>query len=242
MAEKADGLGEYAATMELLWGPPKAKTRGPKPAHSLEDLLDAAIRIADAEGLDAVSMQRVAQELGFTKMAVYRYVPGRPELVALMTDRALGLPPKPSKSKNWRKRMEVWALAVFEIFIAHPWGLEATTGQRVMGPNEMAWAEAGLEPLAETGFNGPDRLDVLAAILGHLRSAAQQMGGAGPTMGVETQMNLLTTHALDGREAEFPQFSAAIAEAAHLHAENNGLSFGINCILDGVEWQMAKRR
>jgi len=187
-------------------------------------------------------MQRVAQELGFTKMAVYRYVPGRPELVALMTDRALGLPPKPSKSKNWRKRIEAWAQAVFDIFTAHPWGLEATTGQRVMGPNEMAWAEAGLEPLAETGLNGPDRLDVLAVMLGHLRSSAQMVAGIGPSLGLETQMNLLTTRTLNGREAEFPQFSAAIAEASALKAENNGLSFGINCILDGVEWQMAKRR
>jgi AcrR family transcriptional regulator len=241
MSEDGNAHGEFDAALELLWTAPKVKTRGPKPVHALGDVLDAAIRVADSEGLDAVSMQRLAQELGFTKMAVYRYVPGRSELIALMTDRAIGRPSSISKGKSWREKMEGWALAVFSVFLAHPWGLEATTGRRMPGPLEIAWVETGLAILAETGLDGLNRLDVLAVITGHLRFMASQAGGRGPTIGLEAELNGLMSRALHGRETEFPQFSAAIHDAAARGAEDNGLSFGLKCILDGIEWQLSKR-
>ena len=240
MGVNGDGVGEFDAALELLWGVTKVKSRGPKPAHALDDVLDAAIRVADAEGLGAVSMQRLAQELGFTKMAVYRYVPGRSELVALMTDRALGAPPARFEGRSWRQRMEAWALAVYAVFLAHPWGLEATTGRRVVGPREVAWAEAGLAILADTGLNGPSSLDVLGVIVEHLRSAAQQVAGTGPTIGLEGELNALMSQALRNRALEFPHYDMAIREAA-AGGEDQGLSFGLHCILDGVEWQLSKR-
>jgi len=242
MGVNDDARGEFDAKLELLWDAPKVKTRGPRPLHTLDDVLDAAIRVADSEGLDAVSMQRLAQELGFTKMAIYRYVPGRAELVALITDRAIGGPPSTFNGKGWRKRMESWAHAVFSVFLAHPWGLEATTGRRVPGPLEIAWVEAGLAILAETGLDGASRLDVLAVITGHLRFMASQASGTGATIGLEAEVNGLMGRALHGRETEFPQFSAAIRESAASGGEDKGLSFGLNCILDGVEWQLSKRR
>ena len=81
---------------ELLWGPPAGARRGPKPRYTLDAIAEAAMTIADDEGLDAVTMQRVAERLGTTKMALYRYMPGRAELDAVMLDRALGLPPAAS--------------------------------------------------------------------------------------------------------------------------------------------------
>ena len=76
-------------TTDYLWGGRSGATRGPKPGLSLEGIAEAAIAIADAEGLAAVSMQRVAADLGFTKMSLYRYLPGKAELVALMVERGL---------------------------------------------------------------------------------------------------------------------------------------------------------
>jgi AcrR family transcriptional regulator len=229
----------FDTIIKVLWDTPKPRTRGPKPAHALEDVLDAAIGNADAEGLDAVSMQRVADVLGFTKMAVYRYVSGRPELVALMTDRALGLPPDIG-GRTWRDRMETWARSAFRIFLLHPWGMEATTGPRVFGPNEAEWTEAGLAILQETGLNGPQRLDVLAVLMAHLRGIAQQMPGDKPGLALETEMNALTMRALRSQPDRFPLFQDAIREAAASGAENQALEFGLACILDGVEQRMAK--
>jgi len=81
-------------TAEFLWRARSRPTRGPKPALTLDQITDAAIAVADAEGLAAVSMQRVAAELGYTKMSLYRYLPGKAEMVAAMLERALGEPPK----------------------------------------------------------------------------------------------------------------------------------------------------
>src|SRR5689334_22149881 len=82
--------GERARTADLLWGPRERPSRGPKPGLTRDGIVRAAIGVADAEGLAAVSMQRVAAEVGFTTMALYRYVPGKNELVALMVDSAVG--------------------------------------------------------------------------------------------------------------------------------------------------------
>lgn len=228
------------AAVELLWGSPKSPTRGPKRTHSLKHLLDAAIGIADREGLQAVSMQRLAQELKFTKMAVYRYVPGRAELIALMTDRALGAPPNLGGGVGWRGQVEAWSLAVFEVFLRHPWGLQATAGPRVIGPNEAAWTELALTVLDKTGLSGSDRVDVLAVTAGHLRSMAQHAAawqGRHETM--ESEMSAAYARALQGRETSFPELSRAVTESLDPVQQSNGLSFGLNCIFDGVEVRVA---
>lgn len=88
----ANTFGDQAGCVEVLWGPGPRPTRGPKPALSLERIARAGIEAADSDGLAAISMQRVAERLGFTKMSLYRYVPGKAELIALMTDTAIGAP------------------------------------------------------------------------------------------------------------------------------------------------------
>src|SRR2546430_15912316 len=88
---------EQAGTVELLWGLRERPTRGPKPALSIERIAAAAVAVADVEGMAAVSMQRVASELDFTKMSLYRYVTGKDELIAAMIEAAGGGPPDPSE-------------------------------------------------------------------------------------------------------------------------------------------------
>ena len=104
-------------TVDFLWGEPARPTRGPKPSMSLTRIADAAIAIADAEGLAAVSMQRVAADLGFTKMSLYRYLPGKAELVALMVERALGEPPART-GQDWRDALADWARLLLDGY--HP--------------------------------------------------------------------------------------------------------------------------
>lgn len=234
LAETAD----LEAAVDLLWGRPKLRTRGPRPAHDLAEVLDAAIGLADREGLQAVSMQRLAQELGFTKMALYRYVPGRPELVAAMTDRALG-PAPPDPGEGWRKGLEAWALAAVATFLAHPWGLETTTGARVLGPNEAAWTEAGLKLLAGLPLRGAERFDVLAVVISHARSMAQQVVGSGSGAARGGGNERLLTAGIRRDPARFPEFARAVAEAAAEGGADNGLSFGLNCIFDGVAMRIA---
>src|SRR3954447_23938791 len=95
-------------TVDFLWQEPSRPTRGPKPALTLDRIADAAIAVADAEGLAAVSMQRVAADLGYTKMSLYRYLPGKAELVAAMLERGIGGPPA-TVPGGWRAALTGWA-------------------------------------------------------------------------------------------------------------------------------------
>jgi AcrR family transcriptional regulator len=80
---------ELPADVALMWGLRDVTKRGPKPSLSVEDIVRAAIEIADAEGLAAVSMARVAERLGNSTMALYRHVKSKDELLILMSDAAL---------------------------------------------------------------------------------------------------------------------------------------------------------
>src|SRR5580693_8990221 len=87
--------------LDLLWGTAQRPRRGPRPSLSLEQIVTEAIALADAEGLANLSMQHVAERLGCAKMALYRYVPGKTELVALMVDAGLGDPPEVPGGASW---------------------------------------------------------------------------------------------------------------------------------------------
>ena len=150
------------------WGHPSAAPARAKPSLSLERIVTEAIALADAEGLANLSMQHLAERLGCAKMALYRYVPGKAELVALMVDAAIGDPPQPPAETTqtgqtaetgqtaapgeqpWRAVLRLWATTIFGRYRVHPWAIEATAGARPTGPHEMAWLETALAALAGT--------------------------------------------------------------------------------------------
>jgi len=233
------GAGWQPDAIALLWQPRPARRRGPRPALTPEAIARAAIAVADADGLAAVTMQRVAEGLGITKMALYRYVPGRRELIALMTDLALG--PPAESSGGWRVRLEAWARAAHERFRRHPWALEATIGPRPLGPNEVGWMDQAVAALADTGLDGSEMLDVAATLIGHVRSMVQQqsaMPGAAPEQAMlDGLAGLLTYHA-----DRYPALTAAVASARDHGAVGQALDFGLARILDGLEAYLASRR
>ena len=100
-------------SVKALWGERELPSRGPKPALSAEQIARAAIAVADAEGLDAVSMQRIAREVNVTTMALYRYFSSKEELIDRMIDSAGGpLPPRISGTPGWRRRLTEWTSGV----------------------------------------------------------------------------------------------------------------------------------
>lgn len=216
----------------LLWAGRAAPKRGPRPTLSLDAIAAAGIGIADAEGLAAVTMHRVAERVGVTKMALYRYVPGKVELVALMTDLAIGEPPAlAAVTGGWRPKLDTWARRLFDRFRAHPWALEATVGARAVGPNELGWMEEAAAALTGTGLTGPEILDAVATLTGHVRMITQQISasaGGAPEQEMSEAMNALLA---DHRD-RFPALAAALADPA---GKDQALDFGLRCILDGVE-------
>ncbi|WP_427893078.1 TetR/AcrR family transcriptional regulator [Kribbella sp. GL6] len=225
---------------ELLWGKEPVRTRGPKPAITLAQIAAAGIAIADAEGLDAVSMQRVADDLPVTKMALYRHVPGKTELVAVMSDLAMGGPPE-LPDGPWRPMLHAWASELYDGFMRHPWLLQSTIGRRPLGPNELSWMERGLAGLSGSGLTGGEQLDSVLVITSHVRNIAQQSSTfPGHTTGLtEEDMTRSLAEILSTEAARFPHLVAAMSTAAG--SENQGLEFGLQRILDGLDLLIRSR-
>ncbi|MFG3117661.1 TetR/AcrR family transcriptional regulator [Streptomyces sp. NPDC048197] len=243
--EKRRVFGDQAGSVELLWGGRERPSRGPRPALSLERITGAAIALADAGGLGAVSMQRVAGELDFTKMSLYRYVPGKNELVALMIDSAMGEPPQ--LPEGWRNGLRAWAGALTTVYHRHPWLLGAATGPRVMGPNELGWTEAAVAALAGTGLSGGEQLDAVVVVSGHVRALAQvsaSMGlGSARATEPEQVMSAALNELLVGRADRYPAVAAALASTeADAAARDRADEFGLERILDGLEAYMGGSR
>ncbi|APR87124.1 Transcriptional regulator, TetR family protein [Minicystis rosea] len=242
--KKRGGLGAPGREVELLWTPKARPSRGPKPALSIERIARAAIDVADAEGLAAVSMERVATSFGVTTMALYRYVPGKSELVALMAEVAIGAPPAlDAVAGGWRPRLEAWARQLWMRFVRHPWTLEATGRLRLMGPNELGWLDAALGALAETGLGGRELLDAVLTVNGQVRIAAQFSIGA--TRGRRTlrgdQWGAATAALLRDHPDRFPNLTAILASDAFGVQPRDPLAPGLRCVLDGVAALVAER-
>lgn len=220
-------------TFDALWGPSQVQRRGPKPKLSREQIVATAVAIGDAEGLAALSMQRISDELGCAKMALYRHVPGKAELAALMLDTVFGAPPAADPpSGDWRQLLRTWATSLFTIFSRHPWTLEVSVGVRVPGPHELAWLESGVGALAHSGLSGAERLDAVVLIVGHVRSLAQQ-GGRSPASdeGLEHNLAAVMSRILAERGDDYPQIRAAFGGRGD---RDDALNFGLERILDGL--------
>ncbi|KJY42690.1 TetR family transcriptional regulator [Streptomyces sp. NRRL B-1568] len=226
--------------MQLLWGPHPQPKRGPKPALSRGGIARAGVGIADAEGLAALSMQRVAEQLGKTKMSLYRYVPGRAELVALMVETAITAPPEPVAG-DWRTRLTAWSHALAEGFARHPWLLDATVGARLLGPNELSWMEQALAALDGTGLTGAERMDAVVLLSSHVRGIGLQSRATAGTEGPEAQLVAALGEVLREHGDAYPSVVSAMTSSAGPHGQDQALTFGLERILDGLEALITRR-
>lgn len=223
-----DDEERWRRTIDLLWRARPAGARGPKAALDVHRVARAGGAVADAEGLGAVTMQRVAEGLGVTKMALYRYVPGKTALVALMVDQCLGEPPSLAPVPGgWRPRLDAWSRSLLQLFSRHRWALEATVGPRPTGPNEMRWLEEALVALSDTGLEGDEMLDVVVTLIGHVRNIAQQAS--------ERDLDTAFAEILTERADSYPGVVAAMRSARESGSQDQALDFGLRCILDGVQ-------
>jgi AcrR family transcriptional regulator len=174
--EPQPGTPEGRRVVELLWAPKQhAPVRGPKPRTSLPDVVATGVAIADAEGLTALSMRKVANRLGVGAMSLYTYVPGRSELVELMIDRVHGEHTIPDADLPWRQRVEQWARETWRIYNAHPWLLDYNMARLPIGPNVLDVSEALYTALRDAGLTGAENVAIFNLINWQLLGAARSM-------------------------------------------------------------------
>ena len=238
--------GDPQRSLERLWGRQEPGRRGPKQRLSTVEVVDAAIALADAVGVQALSMRKVAEAVGVSPMSLYTYVPSKAELLDLMFDRVLGDTADPDESvTRWRDRLAFMARERWALSERHPWLLDLATHRPPLGPNMMRKAMAMLGTLANMGL-APEET-VLAAdalqdyITGALRSAreareAEQLSGLSDAQWFSIVWPVLEKH-LDPQHVEVvSRMSEARRERTRSPDERAArFEFGLERVLDGLE-------
>lgn len=227
------------ASVIAAWGLRQRPSRGPRPGLSLARIVEAGVKVASTEGLAAVSMARVAEELGTSTMSLYRYVAAKDELLVLMVDAALGPPPAPNPAAGWRTRLSDWAWGHHERLSTHPWAVRVPITEPPTTPNQVAWMESALWALRDTGLGEAEKASVLLLLSGYVRNDA--------TLTVElTASGFISDEAMLGYSRRlarltdpdrFPAIHALLDAGVFERADppEKEFSFGLERILDGIE-------
>ena len=232
------------ASIEEAWGVRRRPRKGPKPGLDLERIVAAAVRVAGSEGLEAVSMSRVAAELGSSAMSLYRYVDAKDELLTLMVDAAFDTPVAPAaEGEDWRAGLNRWAWTYHDALRRHPWVLRVPITAPPVTPNQIAWLEDGLRSLGGTGLTEPEKLSVILLVSGYVRNeatlAVDLQAAAGPIMPTwGRQIAALTD------PERFPALHAALGSEAGARDDDpdEEFVFGLERVLDGIAALVASRR
>ncbi|GAB2668134.1 TetR/AcrR family transcriptional regulator [Nocardia goodfellowii] len=170
---ETSGSGDIARTLDLLWDNGPRPSRGPKPGLTLDQIVEAAVRVADTEGLEAVTMRRVATELGIGTMTLYRYLPGKGELLDLMLDRVQQPAPLDDGEPGWRAALERMAYDTLALYRRHPWLVQVNQTRPVMGPAAMQGMELVLAQIKPMGLTDQELISVVITIDGYVTGAAR---------------------------------------------------------------------
>jgi AcrR family transcriptional regulator len=237
------------ADVQAAWGLRAHPGKGPKPGLSLERIVAAAVKIASRDGLDAVSMSRVAAELGASTMSLYRYVNAKDELVKLMIDAAWGPPAPAPPGEEWRAALRRWAWAMRAVLRRHSWAARVPISGLPIMPNEVAWFEQALAGLRDSALTEVEKASVIMLVSGYVRTlaiteadiaAAVAASGAAPDEWMAAYPRMLTKLTDPG---QFPALTTFIAAGVFDRADDpdDEFTFGLERILDGIEALVSSR-
>ena len=235
--------------VELLW---REEEREPRPGLSRGRIVRTAIELADAEGLEGLSMRKVADRLGFTTMSLYRHVPGRDQLVDLMRDEVMGEhtdePPKsttkePPSQEGWRPRLEAVARQAWRIRERHPWLAEVRGSRHLPGPNAVAHYDYMLATLTGTALR-PSEVIAAIGLVGRFVDAEAllllETRREERRSGVSEEEWWGARDSLFERLDQYPTISGLWESGGWDHPEDS-FEFGLRRLLDGIEALIRER-
>ncbi|MBQ1089067.1 TetR/AcrR family transcriptional regulator [Streptomyces sp. B93] len=245
--DETSGSGDIGRTLELLWDTGKRPSRGPKPGLTLERIVETAVEIADRDGLDAVSMRRIATELGTGTMSLYRYVPGKGELLDLMLDRVQRPSENPADlgEGDWRSALAALGRATLALYRRHPWLLKVNQSRPILGPSALDGMEKMLSRIKPMGLTDPELVSAIIMIDAYVVGAARTQVYAEEA---ERTTGLTTAEFF---EAQWPVLEKVMSTGrypllAGLDENTWGpdfdhFEFGLQRILDGLEVLVRRR-
>jgi len=201
------------------------------------------VKVADADGIEAASMRRVAAEIGSRATSLYRYVRNKDELLELMVELVMGESRIPEPSGDWRADLAAIAHHARAVIKRHPWMIAISAFRPTLGPNSLASMEATLKALDGHGLDIDGMLVIANALSTFARGyaageiaeqQAEARSGLGRERWMETQGQYVETIRSSGR---FPLFMRVVDDARTPHDPHlvqEGFEQGLQCLLDGV--------
>ncbi len=224
-----------------IWMRPERPARGPKPTYSRAQITEAAVRIADTEGLEAATMRRIAAEIGTGAMSLYRYVPSRDDLIALMADRLMGeidlagLP-----SDDWRADLTRYADELRAMWLRHPWIATVQRSLPSFGPNQLLLIER-LMGVLDTLVSIDENLSLIAMLNSYTEgtvreeiSSAKEVRRSGLS---ESEWMARSYPYIDRlvKSGKYPIFTKIVMEARQPHlSRDDQFRHGLKRVLDCI--------
>ncbi|MEV7403750.1 TetR/AcrR family transcriptional regulator C-terminal domain-containing protein [Streptomyces sp. NPDC091267] len=234
---RADEPGATGVDPRELWLSPDRPRRGRRPAFSREAITAAAVALADTEGIDAVTMRRVAAEVGAGVMSLYSYAPDKETLLDLMIDHVTGeLPASAPLTGDWRTDLKAVGHLQRDHMLRHPWLPAAVHSRRTLGPNSLAFLEHALAALRPIGLDGAARLEVFAQltafVAGHVSYEVAQAQAAQSPDRAAAEGRYLAAVAADGHH---PELAEALSAAGRPVTPDATFTRFLNRLVDGLD-------
>ncbi|MET8006671.1 TetR/AcrR family transcriptional regulator [Nonomuraea glycinis] len=244
----ATGEEETVADAEYvnIWMRPERPARGPKPVYSRAQITEAAIRIADADGLEAATMRRIAAEIGAGAMSLYRYVPSRDNLVELMADQVMGeIDVTGMPSDDWRADLTRYADGLRAMWLRHPWIATVQRSLPSFGPHQLLLIER-LMGVLDAFVSIDENLGLVAILTGYVEgtvreeiSAAEEVRRSGLS---EAEWMARSSPYIDQvvKSGDYPIFTKIVIEARQPHlSRDDQFRHGLQRVLDCVAAALA---
>lgn len=239
----------------LSWGLAKPPQRGPKRELSVKKIVDAAIVIADKDGLAAVSMSRVAESLGFTTMSLYRYIPGKDDLLLLMQDAVGDIPlPQMTEGARWRDGLGEFVRFNIDVFRKHPWFGDLPISGAPITPNTLRivdWALGMMRGLPLDDFEKMSFVLLLssyARACGIIQRDMDRALRAGASPGAFSGLDYTAALKRLVTPERFPNLHPVVMSGAYTGEQEDqnpigdDFQFGLERILDGIDVYLSAKR
>lgn len=229
-----------------VWARTRSTGRGPQPSLSVESVVEAAVALADAEGLESVSMRRIASELGVGTMSLYRYVETKDDLLDLMIDQVMGGGERPPRGADWRAELRGIALRYRALVLRHSWVLGVSATRPPLGPNVLDNTERmlgamdgqgiGIDAMARLGWT------VMAYVRGFVMSEIAEAETIRRTGVTEDEYRRALGPYLAGviAEGRHPLLASFIHDADDHPDPDQVFESGLDRVLDGIAVDLAR--
>lgn len=236
-----------ARSHQLLWEGLPTPRKGPKPTLTLEQIVSAGISIADSEGIEALSMRKLAATLGMGTMSLYRYIPSKSELLDLMLDHVSGSQlGRVDPDGDWRATLTTVAREGRALYLKHPWLLKINWSRPVLGPNSIAEMEETMSGLKDLPFSDQEKMVVVSALDSYVTGSVRQeilYENATVESGMSdeefwgNQLPALVTAMESGKYPVMASLSEDVFDASWEETFEAGLRY----MLDGIARDVARR-